>query len=310
MFRVGRMPFNADKKPSARDIAFQIAPRINAASRMAHAMLAHDLLMESDTEKAGELALELENHNNARRKLSTETAEQVSALVEAEYQDKKFIFAVGEAYPFGIVGLIAGRIAHAYRKPTCVLFRGATESMGSFRSIPEFNIIEAIEKCADLLVKFGGHAQAAGMTIKNENLDAFYERFSALVEHDLREVMTEPELWIDMEIRPTDIVPELVTGIARFAPFGEGNAEPIFSLADMLVKQVRFVGSGNKHLKFSLESPDGLKSFDAIGFSLGERFPMISVGDRLDVAFTLEENVWNGRSSIQLKLVDVCPKGG
>lgn len=133
MFRVGRMPFNADKKPSARDIAFQIAPRINAASRMAHAMLAHDLLMESDTEKAGELALELENHNNARRKLSTETAEQVSALVEAEYQDKKFIFAVGEAYPFGIVGLIAGRIAHAYRKPTCVLFRGATESMGSFR---------------------------------------------------------------------------------------------------------------------------------------------------------------------------------
>lgn len=310
MFRVGRMPFNADKKPSARDIAFQIAPRINAASRMAHAMLAHDLLMESDTEKAGELALELENHNNARRKLSTETAEQVSALVEAEYQDKKFIFAVGEVYPFGIVGLIAGRIAHAYRKPTCVLFRGATESMGSFRSIPEFNIIEAIEKCADLLVKFGGHAQAAGMTIKNENLDAFYERFSALVEHDLREVMTEPELWIDMEIRPTDIVPELVTGIARFAPFGEGNAEPIFSLADMLVKQVRFVGSGNKHLKFSLESPDGLKSFDAIGFSLGERFPMISVGDRLDVAFTLEENVWNGRSSIQLKLVDVCPKGG
>ena len=310
MFRVGRMPFNADKKPSARDIAFQIAPRINAASRMAHAMLAHDLLMESDTEKAGELALELENHNNARRKLSTETAEQVSALVEAEYQDKKFIFAVGEAYPFGIVGLIAGRIAHAYRKPTCVLFRGATGSMGSFRSIPEFNIIQAIEKCADLLVKFGGHAQAAGMTIKNENLDAFYERFSALVEHDLREVMTEPELWIDMEIRPTDIVPELVTGIARFAPFGEGNAEPIFSLADMLVKQVRFVGSGNKHLKFSLESPDGLKSFDAIGFSLGERFPMISVGDRLDVAFTLEENVWNGRSSIQLKLVDVCPKGG
>ncbi|MBP7811492.1 MAG: single-stranded-DNA-specific exonuclease RecJ [Candidatus Moranbacteria bacterium] len=310
MFRVGRMPFNIEKKPSARDIAFQIAPRINAASRMAHAMLAHDLLMESDAEKAGKLALELENHNNARRKLSTETAERVSALVEAEYQDKKFIFAVGEEYPFGIVGLIAGRIAHTYRKPTCVLFRGATESMGSFRSIPEFNIIEAIEKCADLLVKFGGHAQAAGMTIKNENLDVFYERFSSLVEHDLRDVMTEPELWIDMEIRSTDIVPELVTGIARFAPFGEGNAEPVFSLADMLVKQVRFVGNGNKHLKFSLESPDGLKSFDAIGFSLGERFPEIAVGDRLDIAFTLEENMWNGRSSIQLKLVDMCPKGG
>lgn len=309
MFRVGRMPFNAENRPSARDIAFQIAPRINAASRMAHAMLAHDLLMESDTDVASKLALDLENHNNARRKLSTDIAEQVKFLVESEYRDKKFIFAVGEAYPFGIVGLIAGRIAHTYRKPTCILFRGATESMGSFRSIPEFNIIEAIEKCADLLVKFGGHSQAAGMTIKNENLDAFYERFSALVENDLREVVTEPEVWVDMEITPTDIVPQLVRDIARFAPFGEGNSEPVFSLSDMRVKQVRFVGNGNKHLKFSLESPDGLKSFDAIGFSLGERFPSIIEGDRLDIAFTLEENVWNGRSSIQLKLIDISERG-
>ncbi|MBP6889224.1 MAG: single-stranded-DNA-specific exonuclease RecJ [Candidatus Moranbacteria bacterium] len=308
MFRVGRMPFSSEKKPSARDIAFQIAPRINAASRMAHAMLAHDLLMESNVDVAGNLALELENHNNARRKLSTDTTEQVKLLVETEYQNKKFIFAVGEEYPFGIVGLIAGRIAHTYRKPTCVLFRGATESMGSFRSIPEFNIIEAIEKCSDLLVKFGGHTQAAGMTIKNENLDVFYERFSALVEENLREVVTEPEMWIDMEIQPTDIVPRLVTDITRFAPFGEGNTEPVFALSDMRVKQVRFVGNGNKHLKFSLESPDG-KSFDAIGFSLGERFPMIVEGDRLDIAFTLEENTWNGRSSIQLKLIDLCRKG-
>ncbi len=309
MFRVGRMPFNAENRPSARDIAFQIAPRINAASRMAHAMLAHDLLMESDTDVASKLALDLENHNNARRKLSTDIAEQVMLLVESEYHDKKFIFAVGEAYPFGIVGLIAGRIAHTYRKPTCILFRGATESMGSFRSIPEFNIIEAIEKCADLLVKFGGHSQAAGMTIKNENLDAFYERFSALVENDLREVVTEPEVWVDMEITPTDIVPQLVRDIARFAPFGEGNSEPVFSLSDMRVKQARFVGNGNKHLKFSLESPDGLKSFDAIGFSLGERFPSIIAGDRLDIAFTLGENVWNGRSSIQLKLIDISERG-
>ena len=309
MFRVGKMPFNSEKKPSARDIAFQIAPRINAASRMAHAMLAHDLLMESDVDQANELAVELENHNNARRKLSTETAEQVSALVEAEYQDKKFIFAVGETYPFGIVGLIAGRIANTYRKPTCVLFRGTEESMGSFRSIPEFNIIEALEKCADLLVKFGGHAQAAGMTIRNEKLDAFYERFSSLVEDGLREVVTEPELWIDMRIRPTDIVPELVATLSRFAPFGEGNTEPVFALSDMRVKQARFVGSGNKHWKLVLESPDGMRSFEAIGFSLGERFPEIVEGDRLDIAFTLEENVWNGRSSIQLKLVDLCLKG-
>ena len=181
--------------------------------------------------------------------------------------------------------------------------------MGSFRSIPEFSVIEAIEQCADLLVKFGGHAQAAGMTIKNEHLDAFYERFNTLVEKALQDTVTEPELWIDLSLDPADIVPELVNDIARFAPFGEGNPEPVFHLADMLVKQARFVGAGNKHLKLALASADGSKVFDAIGFSLGERFPDIIPGDRFDAVFNLEENTWNGRTSIQLKLIDLCKKG-
>lgn len=309
MFQVGKMGIDEEKQPTARDIGFQIAPRINAASRMAHAMLAHDLLMEQDAEKARALALELEAHNVARQKISTAATEQVKLLAQEKYQDKKFIFAVGEEYPFGIVGLIAGRVASTYRKPTCVLYRGETESMGSFRSIPEFSIIEAIEQCSDLLVKFGGHAQAAGMTIKNEHLDAFYERFNALVEEALQDTVTEPELWIDVSLKPSDIVPELVTDIARFAPFGEGNLEPVFHLADMQVKQTRFVGSGNKHLKLTLASADGSKVFDAIGFSLGERFPDITPGDQFDVVFNLEENTWNGRTSIQLKLIDLCKKG-
>ncbi|MBP5993426.1 MAG: single-stranded-DNA-specific exonuclease RecJ [Candidatus Moranbacteria bacterium] len=309
MFQVGKMGIDEEKQPTARDIGFQIAPRINAASRMAHAMLAHELLMERDAVKARVLALELEAHNVARQKISTAATDQVKKLAQEQYQDKKFIFAVGKEYPFGIVGLIAGRVASTYRKPTCVLYRGETESMGSFRSIPEFSVIEAIEQCADLLVKFGGHAQAAGMTIKNEHLDAFYERFNTLVEKALQDTVTEPELWIDLSLDPADIVPELVTDIARFAPFGEGNPEPVFHLADMLVKQARFVGAGNKHLKLALASADGSKVFDAIGFSLGERFPDIVPGDRFDAVFNLEENTWNGRTSIQLKLIDLCKKG-
>lgn len=309
MFEVGRLLINAEKKPTARDIGFQIAPRINAASRMAHAMLAHELLIEQNETRALDLALELEAHNVARRKLSTDTTTEVMKVVEEKYQDKKFIFAVGEKYPFGIVGLIAGRIASTYRKPACILFRDEFESRGSFRSIPEFNIIEALEQCSDLLVKFGGHAQAAGMTIKNEYLDTFYERFSALVEERLHDTVTEPELLIDMVILPQDIVPELVVDMARFAPFGEGNTEPVFCLLDMRVKRSRFVGSGEKHLKIDLETADGLKSFDAIGFSLGERFPTLAVGERLDIVCTLEENVWNGRTSIQLKLIDIRKHG-
>lgn len=305
MFRVGRLPIDEENRPTARDIGFQIAPRINAASRMDHAMLAHDLLIEKDPERAYELALELEAKNIARQKLSKEATEKVQHIAEERYRDKKFIFAVGEEYPFGIVGLIAGRIASTFRKPTCVLYRGATESMGSFRSISEFDIIEAIGQCSDLLVKFGGHSQAAGMTIRNEHLDAFYERFSQLVEEGLQETITEPELWIDMSLESSDIVPELVSDISRFAPFGEGNPEPVFHLSDVGVQRVRFVGNGEKHLKLSLETADGSKVFDAIGFSLGERFANVSVGDRFDAVFHLEENTWNGRTSIQLKLLDL-----
>src|SRR3989338_5494873 len=116
--------------------------------------------------------------------------------------DKKFIFAADEKYPYGIVGLIAGRIANEYRKPTCILTKQCEESRGSFRSVPEFNVIEALEKCSDMLVKYGGHAQAAGMTIRNDKLDAFYEKFNALVEESLVDVVTEPELLIDTLVLP------------------------------------------------------------------------------------------------------------
>jgi single-stranded-DNA-specific exonuclease len=172
MFRVGRMPFSLEKKPSARDIAFQIAPRINAASRMAHAMLAHDLLMESDADRANKLALELEDHNNARRKLSTEMVEQVSALVESEYADKKFIFAVGETYPFGIVGL------YWPRAPTCVFFRELTRAWFIRHSGLSSKLLSV-----RLLVKFGDMLRPATIRMRTWT---YFERFNTLVEMPAR----------------------------------------------------------------------------------------------------------------------------
>ena len=159
-----------------------------------------------------------------------------------------------------------------------------------------------------MLEKFGGHSQAAGMTIRNDRLDMFYERFNALVEEKLQGVVTEPELLIDCRLRPEHIVPKLFSDTMLFAPFGEGNTEPVFALEDMIIESVRFVGNGEKHLKFVLASPDGSRRFDAIGFSLGEAFPDLKEGERLDVAFTLNENTWNGHTSLQLKLVDIRRK--
>lgn len=311
MFSVGNIRIDEHMNPDARTIGFQIAPRINAASRMAHAMLAHDLLMEKDQAHARVLALELDAHNVARQKISAASTDEVRAIAIEKYADKKFIFAVGEHFPYGIVGLIAGRIASEFRKPACVMTRGAETSQGSFRSIPELNIIEVLEACGDLLVKFGGHAQAAGMTIRNENLDIFYERFNALAEERLTGVVTEPELRIDVRLRPEHIVPKLYRDIMLFAPFGEGNPEPVFVLENMRVEEARLVGNGSKHLKLKLAPGDGdAKIFDAIGFSLGNLFSDLQKGELLDVVFRLSENAWNGSVSIQLKVLDMRRKNG
>lgn len=309
MFSVGKIKIDEDNIPDAHTIGFQIAPRINAASRMAHAMLAHNLLVEKDRPHARVLALELDAHNVARQKISATTTDEVRALALEKFQKRKFIFALDERFPFGIIGLVAGRIASEFHKPTCVLTKGETESRGSFRSIPELNVIEIIEECGDLLKKFGGHAQAAGMTIENKNIDAFYERFDALATAVLADVVTEPELWIDMKIHPEHITPTLVRDLKLFAPFGEGNPEPVFVLENMVIEEARFVGNGENHIKIRFISEEyRMKSFDAIGFSLGKRFPDLKRGDIFDIAFQLSENTWNGSTTLQLKLIDMMKK--
>ena len=308
MFAVGRMQIDEHHLPDARMIGFQIAPRINAASRMAHAMLAHRLLMERDQAEARVLALELDDCNVRRQKVSTEVTNQVRAIAVEKFADKKFIFAADEHFPYGVVGLIAGRIANEFHKPTCVMTKGETTSTGSFRSIPELNVIETLEACGDMLEKYGGHAQAAGMTIRNDRMDAFYEKFNALVEEKLQSVVTEPEQWIDLVLEPEHITPALYRDLVAFAPFGEGNPEPVFALRSMVVREARLVGNGSKHWKLSLVPQGGIKCFDAIGFSLATNFPDLKENDVLDIAFTLDENTWNGSTSIQLKLVDIKRK--
>ncbi len=308
MFSVSNIKMDDSARPDARMIGFQIAPRINAASRMAHAMLAHDLLMEKDRAHARVLALELDAHNIARQKISATLADEVRQVASEKYADRKFIFAAGEHFPFGIVGLIAGRIASEFHKPTCVLTKGRETSQGSLRSIPELNIIETLEVCGDLLVKFGGHSQAAGMTIRNENLEAFYDKFNGLVEKHLTGIVTQPELWIDARLKPEHVSSQLMRDIRLFAPFGESNPEPVFMLEDIRVSEVRLVGNGSKHLKLKLASANGGKSFDAIGFSLAGAFPDLRKGERVDVVFQLNENTWNGSTGIQLKLLDLRRK--
>ena len=299
----GRIPVGGGKAPSARDISFQIAPRINAASRMAHARVAYDLLVEEDPDRARETAGILEAHNVERQKVSAEIAKAVKVVALA-HADRRFVFAAHEDFHFGVVGLVAGRIANEFRKPTIVLTKGESVSRGSLRSIPELNIIEVIEECGDLLERFGGHAQAAGLTVRNEHLAVLEERLERLANERLSGDRLEPETSVDMRLHPSLLTLDFARRVKRLAPFGQGNPEPVFLLESVRVEGVRPVGSDGKHLKLSL-SVQGGRRFDAIGFSLADRISGLSAGDMIDIVFQLDENEWNGSVNLQLKLVDM-----
>jgi len=305
MYAVGRIPIDDRHPPTARMIAFQIAPRINAASRMAHAETAHELLTTKDQAQAHVLALELEGYNVARQKVSQKAAEDVRSVAELEFQREKFVIAVGSEFPLGVIGLVAGKIAHELGKPTGVFQRGELTSTGSFRSIPGFSVIRALERCADLFEKFGGHDQAAGLTIQNDRLEAFIKRFKEIVDADLRNVDTVPELPIDAELHPGDLTLDLIRLIADLAPFGEGNPEPVFRISDLEIREARTVGKDAKHWKLTLSHPAVQQTFDAVGWSFVALHADLAPGHRLSIACQLEENAWNGRSTLQLKLVDL-----
>jgi single-stranded-DNA-specific exonuclease len=306
MFAVGRISIDENNFPDARKVAFQIAPRINAAGRMDHANTAFNLLREKKQDLARGLALELEKNNQDRQKETAQITGEVKILAGNMFKDRKFIFAVGEHFPIGIVGLVAGKIADEFNKPTAVLQKGDKVSKGSMRSIPQVNIIEAIEKCSQFLLKFGGHSQAAGISVENENLEKFYEALSQIIEKELDGKDLSLELEIEAEITSKDIDNKFVNDLKKFEPFGEGNAEPVFLMKNLEISELKIVGNGSKHLKLFLRAGDGTpKIFEAIGFGLVEKFPEIKKGDKIDAVFNLSEDEWNGNKKIQMKLIDL-----
>ena len=306
IFQVGRIEISENNIPDTHKVAFQIAPRINAAGRMDHASAAYNLLIEKNLAKAREMALELENKNQERQKITKEIFREVKILAENSFKDKKFIFAENLHWPVGILGLVAGKITEEFGKPTAIFQKQKKESVGSFRSVPEVNIIEIIEKCSELLTKFGGHSQAAGVSLPNENIEKLYKKMSGLIEEKLKEKKITSEIRIDAEIKAEDINWELVNGIKKMEPFGEGNMEPIFCAKNLIVIDAKIVGNGQKHWKLSLQGEIGSpKIFDSIGFSLVENFPNLRKNDKINIVFSIQEDKWNGNKKIQLKLIDL-----
>lgn len=306
MFKVGRILIDENNFPDAQKISFQIAPRINAASRMTHAEKALFLLDEKDRVKARNMALDLESQNTSRQKETQQVVSEANKIAKNLFKDKNFILLNNENFPVGTLGLVAGRVADKFKRPTAILKKGKEESKGSFRSIPKINIIEHIEACSDLLVKYGGHAQAAGITIKNENLEKFYEKMAKNIDKELEGLDLSPEIQVDIEISPKDIDFDLVDDLKKMEPFGQGNKEPVFMLKNLTIKDLKWLGNGEKHLKLFLQPPDGSpKLFEAIGFSMLDKFSDIKVGEKINLLFNLSQDEWNGNKKIQMKIIDI-----
>ncbi|PIU08918.1 MAG: single-stranded-DNA-specific exonuclease RecJ [Candidatus Moranbacteria bacterium CG_4_8_14_3_um_filter_34_16] len=306
MFKVGRIDVSENNIPNTQTVSFQIAPRINAAGRMDHANVAYNLLIEKTAILARDMALELEIRNQERQKITAEIAREVEILATNSFKEKKFIFAMSEHWSVGILGLVAGKIMEKFQKP-CALFQvQADQLVGSFRSIPQVNIIQLIEKCSDLLIKFGGHSQAAGVSLKKENVEKFYSKMNELIEKEIFGKDIRHFVEIDYQIQPEEIDWNLMNEIKLMEPFGVGNKEPIFLAEKMIVVDCKIVGNGQKHLKLSLRGENkSPKIFDAIGFSLAEKFPHLKKNDKIDIVFNLEEDEWNGNKKMQLKLINL-----
>ena len=291
------------RKVSAADIGFILGPRINAAGRLGSAMTAYELLMADNLECALPYAQELQSLNLQRQYLTNQAEAAVSEQVD-EYADKYLIFAADENFRPGIVGLVAGRLTEQFYRPAIVLEIGAEESRASCRSIPEFDITRALDESADLLIRHGGHAMAAGFTVHNSNLPQLRRSLEDKAERLLATKTLVRKLQVDMEIELRELEQDLVEDLNWLEPTGHQNPPPTFASRDMQVLSIRSIGDEGKHLKLKI-ARNGQPPLDAIGFGLGDRAK--SLPRKIDAAYHIELNEWNGRRNLQMRLLDIRP---
>ncbi|MBI1278009.1 MAG: single-stranded-DNA-specific exonuclease RecJ [Anaerolineaceae bacterium] len=290
---------------TAMSIGFSLGPRINAAGRLESAMIAYHLLSAEDYSTALRLAEQLQKLNVERQDLTRAAQDEVREWLERQKTDAPLIFASGD-FRAGIVGLVAGRLTEEYSRPTIIMEVGQTESRASCRSIPQFDITHALDQCADLLVRHGGHAQAAGFTVANNNIPALKAKLMQLADDSLSGQDLRPILEIDVEVDARTLSEKLVYELSRLEPTGYHSSAPVLMTPNLRVLESRTVGKEGNHLKLKLARA-GQPPLDAIGFGLGgwiEQMP-----ERIDAAYQLEINEWNGSRSLQLNLQDIRPAG-
>lgn len=288
------------------DVVFIIAPRINAAGRMKHGNHAVTLLTETDFNLAAEYAVDIDKYNTDRRETDKRITEEALSQIETNNEQDRFTTVVyNENWHKGVIGIVASRLTETYYRPTLVFTKSGSKLAASARSVKGFDVYNALESCSEYIEQFGGHKYAAGLTLLPEHYDAFKTKFENVVRETIDPKLLTPELKIDMKIDLNQINHKLYRIIRQFAPFGPGNMTPVFMTQN--VKDTGYgkcVGEENKHLRLT-----ATQSFNdnlvCIGFGLGEKLPVINKGSTFDIAYTIDENHWNGQTSLQLKLKDI-----
>jgi single-stranded-DNA-specific exonuclease len=294
-----------DKPLGTGQVVFILAPRINAAGRMGNAETAVELLTTQDHSRALEIANILEAENRQRKNIDEETFRMAQQLVDdtADLSETYGLVLDRDGWHPGVIGIVASRIVEKYYRPTIMISINENVGKGSARSIAGFDIYQAMNQCEDLLLGFGGHKYAAGLTIEKSNIDEFRRRFNEIARQQLNEDLLCPKLRIEGEIRFSEIDTRMVNILKFMAPFGPQNMRPVF-----LSQKLQVVGTpaivGNNHLKFKVRQ-DGIV-LDAIGFNLGNLIYRIEPGaSNLDMTYVIEENMYLGRKTLQLRVKDL-----
>jgi single-stranded-DNA-specific exonuclease len=286
------------------NLVFLIAPRVNAAGRMDDARKAVMMFVSETYEEALHWAEQLHADNDSRKEADMSITEEALSIIESDevMANRRSTVLFQPHWHKGVVGIVASRLIDHYYRPTIILTQSGEYVAGSARSVSGFNVYEAIHQCRDLLLGYGGHFYAAGMTLENDKVDAFKERFEEVVQASIHPELLIPEIVIDTEISLMDIKQPFYDILCQMEPFGPDNLRPVF-----VAKKVYNTGWSKvvkeNHIRFVLQQ--GTAKITGIGFNMAEKMPLLEAGKAVDVVFKLDENEWNGEKSLQLKVLDV-----
>jgi len=290
-----------DKEITISDIVFKIGPRLNASGRIQSAAEAVDLLVTKDAYLAKEIAMKIDAYNQERKSLDKTITEEATTILQnyPDLSDKRGIVVYNEEWHKGVIGIVASRLSEEYYRPVVVLTRSGSLATGSARSVPGFDIYKAIESCRDLLENFGGHTYAAGLSMKMENLEAFTRRFEDYVAENIQFDQMIPTIDIDAEIKFFRI-------LKQFNPFGPENNKPVFCTRRVFdYGTSRLVGRDQEHLKLELVDSHSENIMNGIAFGMSEHNDHVKSFNPFDICYHIEENTYNGNTSIQLLVKDI-----